>query len=241
MLPIIDFPFIGRVYTYPLFLGFALAFLFTNIEIINEKKNILGKKDLRILFLVTCFNAYIGAKFLFYLSTGTLSFNFFIDKSFWLGGGLVFYGGYIFGFVTLFLFFKLKNRKGSDFLPFLPYVIFTHSIGRLGCFFSGCCFGGICPISLFDRWPTQIIEACFLLLLGFYIKKQISEGKFFIFNKYVFLYATFRFVIEFFRGDDIRGLWLLTLSTSQIISVVLIFFAGACYLKESFSTKSSDT
>lgn len=81
-----------------------------------------------------------------------------------------------------------------------PCFPLFHAFGRLGCAFSGCCYG-ITIGAQGGRVPTQLIEAVFLmglfLVLEFIVKKnRISV--------YLLAYAAGRFIIEFFRGDD-RG------------------------------------
>ena len=77
--------------------------------------------------------------------------------AFW-EGGLVFYGGFI-GATLAALLYMRRHR-----LPFLAYadtiipsVAFGHFLGRLGCFFAGCCWGGLAPRDLpwAARFPPE--------------------------------------------------------------------------------------
>lgn len=60
-----------------------------------------------------------------------------------LGGGLVFYGGLIGAAIAAYAFTRVH---GIDFLRLadlaLPTVSLGQALGRLGCFSSGCCWGG---------------------------------------------------------------------------------------------------
>ena len=60
------------------------------------------------------------------------------------------------------------------------------------------------------------------LLLFFLLLYQLERGKLpgRLLQLYLLIYPVYRFVLEFFRGDDYRG-FLFGLSTSQILSVVL--------------------
>lgn len=64
-------------------------------------------------------------------------------------GGLVFYGGFLFGTACLMYFFK-KNHlpilKVSDVLA--PTVALGLALTRIGCFLNGCCFGATCPVDV---------------------------------------------------------------------------------------------
>ena len=154
-------------------------------------------------------------------------------------GGLVFYGGFIFAFATCFLYLK-KHR-----LPFLktcdllvPGLVIGEAIGRIGCFFAGCCYGKPTelpwavtfthPHSLaklgVPLHPTQLYSSfkallVFLILITFRRYKK-AEGQ--LIFLYVVLYAVGRLVIEPLRGDD-RGLLILGFITlTQAVALVLI-------------------
>jgi len=71
-------------------------------------------------------------------------------------------------------------------------------------------------------WATQLwmcVNATLVALIGWFVLKRRSwRGQ--VAGTMVVLYAITRFVIEMFRGDDIRGVWFGdTLSTSQLISI----------------------
>ena len=153
-----------------------------------------------------------------------------------------FYGG-LFGGVTTFLlmykFFYLKNNQPiiKEVLKIVPSAIcLGHGIGRIGCFLNGCCYG----IET-DSWigvtfpghnhkviPTQLIEMVFLLLLALVLAilafKNITVHTMPI---YLLTYGVFRFVIEFYRGDE-RG-QLSGLSPSQYWCILLVVSAVALY------------
>ena len=113
-----------------------------------------------------------------------------------------------------------------------------HSIGRIGCLFSGCCYG-ICtdgflgvtsPYTNCKVLPVQLFEAVFLLLLFFLLSALYFKRSRYVLPVYLFSYGTFRFIIEFFRGDD-RGVSLIRgLTPSQplciifAISGIILFF-----------------
>lgn len=151
-------------------------------------------------------------------------------------GGAVFYGGLLGGMVVGVLYLR-KNRldlgRYSDVCAVA--IPLFHTFGRLGCFLSGCCYGipwapGITyhcaampEANGIPRFPVQLVEAClnfslFWLLLGLLRRKRYTGRLLWL---YLLLYPTYRFVLEFFRGDAIRGfLW--GLSTSQLISALLL-------------------
>ena len=56
------------------------------------------------------------------------------------------------------------------------------------------------------RIPVQLIEAIFLLSMTLFLLILEKKGKGNIFEIYLIGYATFRFIIEFWRGDELRGI-----------------------------------
>ena len=111
-------------------------------------------------------------------------------------------------------------------------VAIGHAFGRIGCFLSGCCYGIHTGTSLDinfpgigEHLPTQLIEMTFLFILGalllVFAFKHYTNYTAVI---YLFAYSIFRFVIEFFRGDE-RG-QLVGLSPSQYWCIVLFLGAG---------------
>jgi phosphatidylglycerol:prolipoprotein diacylglycerol transferase len=156
----------------------------------------------------------------------------------------VYYGGFIVAVLVSVLLmwrWKLPWRKTSD--AFAPGIALGHTLGRLGCFSAGCCWGKPTTSWIGTRFtekgseltgvpidqaliPTQLIEAgANLLIFGFLMwlrRRRIFDGQ--IIFAYMIVYSIARFIIEFWR-DDPRG-ELLGLSTSQFISVVM-FVIGA--------------
>ena len=169
-----------------------------------------------------------------------------------LRSGGVYYGGFLVAAtvgISLVRYQKLPVWKMTDI--FSPGIALGQSIGRLGCFAAGCCYGRP-TLSLFGvafknpyshdtvgvplnipLHPVQLYEAAtnlvIFLLLWTTLKKKRFDGQVFIL--YLVYYSTSRFVIEFFRGDPERGfLFNGLLSTSQFISLVLMVCAAVLYV-----------
>jgi len=155
--------------------------------------------------------------------------------------GFVFYGALIGLIIGIFIESKRRNKPITTYTDtFLRLLPLGQGIGRIGCYFNGCCYG-IQSDSLIaipypingvyvSVIPVQIIEALFCLSLGIVLLTIQSNKQGFYTHIYLICYAIFRFIIEFFRGDEIRGLWI-GLSTSQWISLVIIIFSLSFYLK----------
>lgn len=216
------------------------------LSCLRARKRGLDWDGIISIALVAIICGIVGAKLLYILVTYSPSEIIAKLKaegfSFIANSGLVFYGALICGVAGAFLgaaiFKKRLVRYCDSIVPTLPLA---HAIGRLGCFFSGCCYGkvteswiGMCfPNSVSGLSPevrvipTQLIESganvlVFLFLLWFTRKHRKGYTTLFV---YLMIYAVERFLIEFLRGDEIRGIFG-GLSTSQWISIAL-FAVGA--------------
>ncbi len=184
-------------------------------------------------------SAWIGAKVFFLIfSSQHKVYQYLYADYFWLGGGFVFYGGLIFGLIFYLIYSVwLKKFKFEKSYLLIPGLIFGHAVGRMGCFLTGCCYGNQCDLpwavkmdGVF-RHPVQLYEAFALFGLGYLSLRWIARQKtnLYIVTQYLIIYSMLRFVLEFFRGDEVRGVFFLSLSTSQFISIGL--FVGAMFIK----------
>lgn len=161
------------------------------------------------------------------------------------GGGLTFYGAPILGSLAVFL---AARPLGIPFARFADAVVlavpFAHALGRLGCFFAGCCHGRPTDVPwavTFDAphtvagivdvpvHPTQLYEAAGLLVLAgaSALVPPRDVGRFRRPAAYAFGYAVLRLLVERFRGDVERGTVAFGLSTSEAVSSVVLVVAGA--------------
>lgn len=153
--------------------------------------------------------------------------------------GMTFYGGLFGGsvtFILMYLFF-IKKRNGrmmDKILIVAPSSItLAHSLGRIGCFLAGCCYGketnmwyGIYfPTLEKIVIPTQLFESIFLLILSIVFTIIIFKTNF-KYNIIIYLisYSIWRFLIEFLR-DDPRGGFILGMSPSQFWCIALLIFS----------------
>lgn len=164
-----------------------------------------------------------------------------------LQSGGVFYGGLLAALPVAWWYARrhaLPGWSAADALA--PGVVLGQSVGRLGCFAAGCCFGKPASVpwavTFRDLYaaravgtpmdtplhPTQLYEslATFLILLVLLAvaRRKRFEGQ--VMLSYVLLYSCARFVIEIFRGDPARGsVFRGALSTSQFVALVLVLGA----------------
>ena len=108
-------------------------------------------------------------------------------------------------------------------------------VGRLGCFFGGCCFGVPCSmpwavvfstVDALPRHPTQIYESLFHLAMALVLYVCLTQQRFQgqLIKLYFINYFVFRFLMEFIR-PEIH--WTLGLTAYQWAILLLIpLFAG---------------
>jgi phosphatidylglycerol:prolipoprotein diacylglycerol transferase len=172
----------------------------------------------------------LGAKLLFLVTNGAGPIRSPADAVALLRGGFVFYGGLLGGTAGALWWLR---RRGIPPLVYgdavAPAIAIALAIGRLGCFFNGCCYGGavswgIVFPALADatpRHPTQLYEAGAALWLGVALlaapaPPPARSGR--VLGAFAAAYAVLRFGIEFLR-DDPRGTAVLGLSPSQWLSL----------------------
>ncbi|MFA5038488.1 MAG: prolipoprotein diacylglyceryl transferase [Candidatus Omnitrophota bacterium] len=158
-------------------------------------------------------------------------------------GGLIWFGGFIGALTGGIIFLKVKRLAVLPVIDLCaPYLALGQAIGRIGCFYNGCCYGhpsahGIFfPVHGETLFPSQILDS-FTLLIVFVILKILPpqrDGR--VFAAYLMLAALQRFLLEFFRGD-VRPFYF-SLSFYQWICLA-IFAAGVLVfaLAPSFSPK----
>ena len=168
-----------------------------------------------------------------------------------LQSGGVFYGGLIGAFPVAWWYARkhaLPPWRTADVLA--PAVAIGQAIGRLGCFAAGCCYGRGAEVpwavTFRDPYasrtvgtpldtplhPTEIYESLACLLIFFLLvaiaKRKRFDGQ--VTLAYVALYAVARFVIEFYRGDAVRGsVFGGSLSTSQFIALLMVAGAAVAF------------
>jgi phosphatidylglycerol:prolipoprotein diacylglycerol transferase len=125
-------------------------------------------------------------------------------------GGKALLGGVVFGWMGVVLakrYLGIKRGTGDLFALALPA---GEAVGRIGCFFNGCCYGTVCDLPWAVeqhgalRHPAQLYTALislgiFLLLLK-YRAKLPREGD--LFKLYLLLFGSSRFLLEFLRQND---------------------------------------
>lgn len=232
-------------------LGILLAGM---VAIFIAKKNNIKPLDIFISGVYTMIASVIGAKLLYFIVSWSDIMHFINVTAPSLNyktsdivltliqGGFVFYGGFIGGALALLIYARTHKVSLKGFAGIYAVVLpLGHALGRVGCFFGGCCYGikydGPLSYTYSDvhsaaptgvpLFPVQLLEAfclfiLFTVLLIIFLKSDNRNTA--CICTYAFSYSVIRFVLEFFRGDIERG-GIGPISTSQLISILIFAIA----------------
>ncbi|MBQ8781866.1 MAG: prolipoprotein diacylglyceryl transferase [Oscillospiraceae bacterium] len=212
--------------------------------IFTRLRRTISAADICFMLFYGLVGCLIGSKLLYFIICvdnawlSELSFTENTDRlcTMIMSGGFIFYGGLAGALVGMIIYCKRFKLPVSESLntaaPLLPLF---HTFGRIGCFTAGCCHGikydGLLSVTYksspaapnnIPLFPVQLFEAAgnaalFIILTVLLFRKNNRN----LLALYFISYGTMRFILEFFRGDDIRGHFLF-LSTSQWISIAAI-------------------
>lgn len=224
--------------------GFIVAFLIAN-HLFN--KSCEFKKDMAIDLLLIIFPLSILGARIYYCVFADTSFTFLEFLQVW-NGGLAIYGGIIGGFLGVLIYSLIKKINILKLTDVIAIgLILAQGIGRIGCYFGGCCYGievtnpnlmwfplstlidGVWHYSTFFYESIWNILGFVLLFIVYNKNKQtgLSTGM------YLAYYGFGRFFIEALRGDS---LYIGALKVSQLLSIIL-FVVGIVLIVLSFVYK----
>ncbi len=244
------------VYTYGLCIAIGILAAFYIADKRGKKLGIdVSRLDSITLWILI--GGFAGSKILYWL---TRFQDILKDPSILtnFSDGWVVYGGILGGIAAGWIYCHIKGLNFWEFFDLIiPEVDLAQGFGRLGCFFAGCCYGiechdwyclvfpegGLAPSGI-PLFPTQLLSSLYDFALFFVLiwlsKKKKFDGE--LGGWYLIFYSIGRFIIEFFRGDLVRG-GAMGLSTSQIISVftliggILILILGRKYFQKKTSAE----
>jgi phosphatidylglycerol---prolipoprotein diacylglyceryl transferase len=215
----------------------------------SERIGIDGDKAWNFGILVVL-SGILGAKIL-YVINGLIDHDLRVSDIFTIStlqAGGVFSGGLIAAFVAAVWYVRKNHMPPLGTCDaFAPGLALGHSIGRIGCFAAGCCYGkethhwwGVVfrnplareitgtPLNV-PLEPTQLMESAVelanFIFLMWLLKRRKFDGQ--IFGAFLFIYGVARFFIEFLRGDLDRGmLFHGAISVTQLIAIGMVLGGG---------------
>jgi len=222
-------PFILRSYGLLIAIGVVVGFLSIRRR---AKKVGLSEDNILDLLLYLIIGGLIGAKLMFIF---TNRFLFYLNNPAKIlrngGEGLSFIGIVVAGIPITYWFARKKKVNYWGLLDVLAIgTTVGYVIGRIGCFFNGCCSGlptnswiGF-RFNPFDypRYPTQLFTSFGAFIIFFLLIRIDSKKKFYgkTFSWALILYGILTFFVEFLR--NVPRFSPLSLSLNQYSTFLII-------------------
>ncbi len=222
----LEVPWYGTMIAIGMLAGILCAYY------ICRKKSIDTNMPINLaLYALPC--AIVGARIYYCALNGVSSFWQIFEV--W-NGGLAIYGGVIGGFLGVLLCCKIHKYSLLEACDLCaPCLFLGQAIGRIGCYFAGCCYGiepsvdylKVFPVSVqiggvwhlatfFYESILDLLGVLTLLLLTGKVKEHgvVTSG-------YFIFYGTIRAILEQYR-DPKECLMLGNFRASQLLSVLLV-------------------
>ncbi|MDY6824563.1 MAG: prolipoprotein diacylglyceryl transferase [Thermodesulfobacteriota bacterium] len=234
-----------HIYTYGLFVALGLLTGLWMASREAKKAGIEGDRIMDMAFFAALFGIAGARLFYVVLNPSMFAGNLLGILKIW-EGGLVFYGGFIAAALAALVYIKKRRLPLGTTADILALAMpLGHAVGRIGCFFAGCCHGkvtdlpwGVCfndpntlarPMGV-PLHPTQLYSSAgnlivFLIILALHRTNRFAGKRIFV---YVMLYGVTRSFIEIFRGDERGTVMMDWLSTSQAIGITAAVIAAVC-------------
>lgn len=165
--------------------------------------------------------AIIGAKLLFLIlgwehyASGELRFWADFDV------GFVFFGGLLGAVLAGLMFARIRGlsfMRGADY--YAVAIPMGHAIGRIGCFFTGCCSGRPPhPVQLYESLGLALIALVCRVVLTRVAAEKAQAGT--AFRCYLVLYGLLRILLDPLRADG-RPERFLGFSHQQLIALLIV-------------------
>lgn len=230
----LEIAYYGLIIAFAMLVGVLLACKLA-------KRRGLKSDDILLLALIVLPCAILGARIYYFIFNRTSFREFFNFQD----GGLAVLGGVIGGILGIIIFALIKRNFKIIIDLFdicVPCLILGQAIGRIGCFFSQCCYGEVVtnanhcwfPLAMLVEtyegsgvyvwhYATNIYESLwnfigFVPILFAFLK---SKEKFTPSAVYLIWYGLGRSVIEGFRGDSLF-IGNTGIRVSQLVSIIMV-------------------
>ena len=173
-----NFSFYGLFIILAIICGLVIVYM--NLKFLKFKK-----EETIGLLLYIALGCIFGAKYYTYF-VNYQKYNGFFN---FIRVGLSSYGAVIGILFMLLLFSKQYKKNFKDLLCILlPAIPFMYAVGKIGCFFAGCCYGieyngflnvtynysAIAPKGM-SLFPIQLLESIVFLIIFLYVNQRMTQ------------------------------------------------------------------
>ena len=227
------------VYTYGLFVagGIAVAFL---LGLRRSRRRGVPEQVLYNLVFLAIVAGILGARLIHVAAEWSYYQRHFWEVFLLRRGGLAIQGGLLSGLAGGVWYLRRKKIIVRPVLDsFFLYLPLGQAIGRLGCFFNGCCYGKASnlpwavkfPFLDYRVHPTEIYyvlsDAVLFLVLYFFSRTKPKPGE--LTAWYLILYGFIRSAVDSLRGDLLPGF--LGLYTTQWYAVLFALIGAVILIR----------
>ncbi len=199
---------ISPIYFISVATAFCLVFIFPLTKDFGSQHE---KNQYFYLQGITLLGAIFGAKLAVLMGDAIWPLRPFNEWGALIFSGRSIVGALLFGFIFVEIAKPLMNYQRLPNDRFAIVLPFSIAIGRIGCWFTGCCLGvetdsslGIKHLDDINRYPIAMIELFFHLSVGLilihFFRRQQFQGQ--IFALFMIFYGSFRFLTEFIRDTE---------------------------------------
>lgn len=221
------------IYTYGFFV--MLAVLATSLMIyLLAKKAQLQRTVIFDLVIYTLLFGIIGARIAFYILYPDQFSSFWEIFKIWQGG-LVSWGGFVFGIIAAIIVLRIYKENVLKWLDILTISsMLGLSIGRFGSFLSGELAGlpSHSPLSISGVYPVTLYESLMLLILffawlAFYLNFRPKSAPGIFALGVLATYSLGRFLLDYLRleSDLIAGI-----SLGQLFSLIILLLSAIVFV-----------
>ena len=172
----------------------------------------LAQRDDRLLvvYVAALLGSFLGAKAVYFFAEGYQHLGA-TDMWLHLATGKTILGGLLGGYLAVEIAKRVVGYPGATGDWFAAIVPVGIILGRIGCWFHGCCRGKVCDPAWFtmtdsagvNRWPSVPLEILFniAMIALFFLLRRTRKLPGQHFHVYLMAYGGFRFLHEFFREE----------------------------------------
>lgn len=229
---------IDNIPVYGLMISLAIISNFIIVLSMYDKDK-FSLSDIFVAIIYEVIGIVFGAKLLTLILNYEelpLNFNFF-------NIGFSSYGAVIGALINLILYCKIFEKNIKDvLLLFIIPIPLMYAIGKIGCFFAGCCYGieytgignvvyknSIVAPKGVNLFPVQIVETITFLMIFIYMVIKYKKNKFGLkeFGFSIILCGFAKFILDYLRFSHNN----IIISENQMISIIFIIIGILIYMK----------